>query len=133
MAILGTDVVLYYVYDGTVLIPFAAAKNCSFDTSNDIVETSSGSNGWFANSAIDTSSWTVKCDGLIVNGDFEPKLMFDAQLARTPIFIRLTIATSPSYYIGGTTNIVSINNTGQVENTATYSISLQGTGRYTIT
>jgi predicted secreted protein len=35
--------------------------------------------------------------------------------------------------IAGTTNIVSINNGGQVESTATYSISLQGTGRYTIT
>lgn len=132
MAILGTDVVLYY-WNGSTAIPFAGAKNCSFETSNDIVQTSSISNGWFANSSIDTSSWTVKCDGLIVNGNFEPKLMFDAQLARTPILIRLTIATSPSYMIAGTTNIVSINNTGQVESTATYSISLQGTGRYTIT
>ena len=132
MAILGTNVVLYY-WNGSTAIPFAAAKNCSFDTSNNIVQTSSSSNGWFANSAIDISSWTVKCDGLIVNGDFEPKLMFDAQLARTPILIRLTIGTSPSYMIAGTTNIVSINNTGQVESTATYSISLQGTGRYTIT
>lgn len=131
MAILGTDVVLYY-WNGSTAIPFAGAKNCSFETSNDIVQTSSISNGWFANSSIDTSSWTVKCDGLIVNGNFEPKLMFDAQLARTPILIRLTIATSPSYTIAGTTNIVSINNTGQVESTATYSISLQGTGRYTI-
>ena len=124
--------VLYY-WNGSTAIPFAGAKNCSFETSNDIVQTSSISNGWFANSSIDTSSWTVKCDGLIVNGNFEPKLMFDAQLARTPILIRLTIATSPSYMIAGTTNIVSINNTGQVESTATYSISLQGTGRYTIT
>jgi len=132
MAILGTNVVLYY-WNGSTSIPFAAAKNFSFDTSNDIVQTSSGSNGWLANFAIDTSSWTVKCDGLIVNGNFEPKLMFDAQLARTPILIRLTIGTSPSYMIAGTTNIVSINNTGQVESTATYSISLQGTGRYTIT
>lgn len=131
MAILGTNIVLYY-WNGSSNIPFAAAKTCSFDTTNEMVSTSSSTTGWFANCAIDISSWTVKCDGLIVNGNFEPKLMFDAQLARTPISIRITIGTSPSYTIAGTTNIVSINNTGPAENTATYSISLQGTGRYTI-
>jgi predicted secreted protein len=131
MAILGTNIVLYY-WNGSSNIPFAAAKNCTFDQSNQLVETTSSNTGWFKNFSIDLSTWTVKCDGLIVNGNFEPKLMFDAQLARTPISIRITIGTSPSYTIAGTTNIVSINNTGPVENTATYSISLQGTGRYTI-
>ena len=131
MAILGTNIVLYY-WNGSTNIPFAAAKNCTFDTANDLVETSSVYNGWFKNYSIDNSTWSVKCDGLIVNGNFEPKLMLDAQLARNPISIRMTIGTSPSYTIAGTVNIISINNTGPVENVATYSISLQGTGRYSI-
>ena len=131
MAILGTNIVLYY-WNGSTNVAFAAAKNCSFDTANDLVETSSISNAWFKNYSIDNSTWTIKCDGLIITGGFDVKSMLDAQLARTPISIKMTIGTSPSHTISGTANIVTINNTGPLENVATYSISLQGTGRYAV-
>jgi predicted secreted protein len=131
MAILGTNIVLYY-WNGSSNIPFGAAKNCSFSGSTEFIQTASTYNGWFIENSPNLTQWTVNCDGLIANGNFEVKLMMDFQLARTPIYIKFTINTSPAYTIAGYANIVSINSTGPVESTATYSISLQGTGRYTI-
>jgi hypothetical protein len=131
MAILGTNVILYY-WNGSTNIPFGAATNCSFDASTDLLGVASSYSAWFTDSVPNLSTWTVNCDGFIANGDYEFKLMLDAQLARNPITIKFSIGTSPTYILSGTANIVSINATGPVENPATYRITLQGSGRYTI-
>ncbi len=131
MAILGTNVILYY-FNGSTNIPFGAATNCSFDASTELIGFASSYSAWFTDSLPNLSTWTVNCDGFIANGDYELKLMLDAQLARTPITIKFSIGTSPTYIISGTANIQSINSTGPMENAATYRITLQGSGRYTI-
>ena len=131
MAILGTNVVLYY-FNGSTNIPFGAATNCSLDTTTDTTGVASSYSAWFTDILPNVSQWSVTCDGFIANGDYEIKLMLDAQLLRNPITIKFSIGTSPSYIITGTANITSINMTGPVEDTATYRITLQGSGRYTI-
>lgn len=131
MAILGTDIILYY-FNGTSNIPFGAAKNCSFETSTDLFEITSSFNAWFSSSLPNLSSWTISCDGFVANGQFEYKQMLDAQLARTQLTVKFSIGTSPAYIITGTANISSIGSSGQAESVATYKITLQGSGRYTI-
>jgi predicted secreted protein len=58
--------------------------------------------------------------------------MLDTQLSRTAIVVRFAVGTSTTYTIQGTANIQSVSISGPVESISTYSISLQGTGAYTI-
>jgi predicted secreted protein len=131
MAILGTNVILYY-FDGTTNIPFAASTNCSFEVSVDQANVTSATSAWFKEFKIDTASWTLSCDGLITLTDWDYKDMLDRQLSRAPIVVRFAVGTSTTYTIQGTANIQSVNIAGPVEGVSTYSISLQGTGAYTI-
>lgn len=131
MAILGTNIILYY-NNGSSDIPFGSATNCILNTTTELLQISSSYSAWFVDSVPNLSTWEVTCDGFISNGNFEYKQMLDAQLARTPINIKFSIGTSPAYIISGTANITSINATGPVEAVATYRITLQGSGRYII-
>ena len=131
MAILGTNVILYY-YDGTSNIPFAASTNCSFEVSVDQANVTSATSAWFKEFKVDTASWTLSCDGLITLGNYDYKDMLDHQLSRTPITVKFAIGTTTAYTIQGTANIQSLSLAGPLESVATYSISLQGTGAYTI-
>ena len=131
MAILGTNVILYY-YNGTTNIPFAASTNCSFNVSVDQTEVTSASSAWFKEFKPDTASWTLTCDGLITLTDWDYKDMLDQQLSRAPIVVRFAVGTSTIYTIQGTANIQSVSIAGPVESVSTYSISLQGSGAYTI-
>lgn len=131
MAILGTNVILYY-YDGTSNIPFAASTNCSFEVSVDQANVTSATSAWFKEFKVDTASWTLSCDGLITLGNYDYKDMLDNQLSRTPITVKFSIGTTTVYTIEGTANIQSVSLAGPLESVATYSISLQGTGSYTI-
>ena len=131
MAILGTNVILYY-FDGTTNIPFAASTNCSFEVSVDQANVTSATSAWFKEFKVDTASWTLSCDGLITLTDWDYKDMLDRQLSRAPIVVRFAVGTTTTYTIEGTANIQSVTIAGPVEGVSTYSISLQGTGAYTI-
>lgn len=131
MAILGTNIILYY-FNGSSNIPFGSSTSCSFETTTDLFEVSSSFNAWFSSSLPNLSSWTINCDGFVANGDFEYKQMLDFQLARTPLTVKFSIGTSPTYIISGTANITSISANGPAESAVTYRITLQGSGRYTI-
>ena len=131
MAILGTNVILYY-FNGTTNIPFAASTNCSFEVSVDQLNVTSATSAWFKEFKPDTASWTLTCDGLITLTDWDYKDMLDQQLSRASIVVKFAVGTSTTYTIQGTANIQSVSIAGPVEGVSTYSISLQGTGAYTI-
>jgi predicted secreted protein len=131
MAILGTNVILYY-FNGTSNIPFAASTNCSFEVSVDQTNVTSATSAWFKEFKPDTASWSLTCDGLITLNDWDYKDMLDTQLSRTAIVVRFAVGTSTTYTIQGTANIESVSIAAPVEGISTYSISLQGTGAYTI-
>jgi predicted secreted protein len=131
MAILGTNVILYY-FNGTTNIPFAASTNCSFEVSVDQTNVTSATSAWFKEFKPDTASWTINCDGLITLNDWDYKDMLDTQLSRAAIVVRFAVGTSTTYTIQGTANIQSVSIAAPVEGISTYSISLQGTGAYTI-
>ena len=138
----GTNIVLYY-YDNDLAegVPFGASTNCSFESSTDQVEVTSQSSAWFKEFKNDVITWSVKCDGFIaLTATYNYAFLAQLQLDRTPITIKFAIdndnggATVLGYTIfTGLANLTSLTINGPVEGVSTYSVSLQGTGSYSIT
>lgn len=131
MAILGTNVILYY-WNGSSNIAFSSATNCSFQSSMELMPVSSIYNAWALEYKPDLTSWTVDCDGLLAFDGFDFEDFLNLQYNRTQITIKFTVNTSPAYTITGLANIQSITYNGDVNGVATYSVSFQGCRRYTI-
>jgi hypothetical protein len=138
----GSNIVLYY-YDPITEegIPFGAATNCSFEVSVDQLEVSSQSCGYFKVFKPDMATWKVDCDGFIALRDYSYLFLANLQLSRAQILIKFQIdndngdnSDTLGYTVfNGAANLASLNITGGVEDSSSYSVSLQGTGPYTIT
>jgi predicted secreted protein len=131
MAILGTDVILYY-FNGSSNVAFSSSTNCSFQSSMELMQVSSISSAWAVEYKPDLTSWTVDCDGLIAIDGFDYDDFLNLQYNRTQILIRFSVNTSPAYTITGYANIMSLSYSGDVNGAATYSVSFQGCKRYVI-
>lgn len=141
-AINGTNIVLYY-YDPETEegIPFGAATNCSFEVSVDQVEVTSQTSAWFREYKNDIATWNVTCDGFVALNDYSYLFLANLQLSKESILIKFQIDNDNGDGSGdlgytvfsGSANLTSLSLSGPVENTSTYSVSLQGTGAYTIT
>jgi hypothetical protein len=139
-AVNGTNIILYY-YNPVTLegIPFGAATNCSFNVSVEQIEVTSQCSSWFKQFKNDVASWTVDCDGFIALSNYSYLFLANLQLTREPIMIKFQIdndnggAVNLGYTVfTGTANLTSLSISGPLENTSTYSVSLQGSGPYTI-
>lgn len=147
---LGSETITFYTQSVNITsvatnfevgVPFGTATNCSLDISVDQKEVTSATSAWFKEYKNDVASWTVKCDGFISLSNYSYLFLTQMQLARTPIAIKFSIdndngdgSAALGYTVfGGTANIVSLSLSGPVENTSTYSVSLQGTGPYSLT
>ena len=138
----GTNIVLYY-YDPETMegIPFGAATNCSFEVSVDQVEVTSQTSAWFREYKNDIATWSVTCDGFIALSNYSYLFLANLQLSKESILIKFQIDNDNGDGSGdlgytvfsGSANLTSLSISGPVENTSTYSVSLQGTGAYTIT
>jgi predicted secreted protein len=138
----GTNIVLYS-YNATTNLstPFGSATNCSFEVSTEQIEVTSQSSAWFKQFKNDVTSWTVNCDGFIcLNTDYNYLALMNKQLTREPILIKFAIdndngsGSALGYSIfNGTANITSLSINGPLEGASTYSVSLQGTGAFSIT
>lgn len=139
-AVNGTNIILYY-YDPVTLegIPFGAATNCSFNVSVEQIEVTSQCSSWFKQFKNDVASWTVDCDGFVALSNYSYLFLANLQLSRQPILIKFQIDNDNGgaedlghTVFSGTANLTSLSISGPVENTSTYSVSLQGSGPYTI-
>jgi predicted secreted protein len=138
----GTNIVLYYFNPTTsIAVPFGAATSCSFETSVDQVEVTSQTSAWFREYKSDVITWSVNCDGFVsLSDNYNYAYLLQLVLDRTPITIKFSIDNDNGTGSGllgytiltGLANITSVSLTGPVENTSTYSVSLQGTGGYSI-
>ncbi len=121
--------------------PFGAATNCSFESSTEQVEVTSQTSAWFREYKNDVTTWTVTCDGLISMSGYSYLALMQKQLNRESISVKFSINNDNGDGSGtygysiftGNANITSISLSGPVENVSTYSVSLQGTGPYSIT
>lgn len=138
----GTNIVLYY-YDPETEegIPFGAATNCSFEVSVEQKEVTSQSSAWFREYKNDVASWSINADGFVALSEYSYLFLAQLQLDRESILIKFQIDNDNgdgSETLGytvftGTANISSLSLSAGVEAASTYSVSLQGSGAYTIT
>lgn len=120
--------------------PFGASTACSFEASTNQVEVTSQTSAWFKEYKNDVTGWTMSCDGFICLAGYSYLALLQKQLDRESVVVKFSIDNDNASGLGvygktifnGIANITSISLTGQVENAATYSVSLQGTGAYTI-
>ena len=136
----GTNIILYY-YDPETEegIPFGAATNCSFEVSVDQVEVTSATSAWFKEYKNDVATWTINADGFVALEDYSYLFLANLQLTRQPILVKFQINNDnggPSVLgytvFSGTANLSSLSLSAGVEAASTYSVSLQGSGAYTI-
>ena len=121
--------------------PMGASTSCSFESSTDQIEVTSQTSAWFREFKNDITSWTVTCDGFIALSGYSYLALMQKQLNRAAIDVRFSIDNdnadgSDTYgysIVSGTANITSISLSAPVEGASTYSLSLQGTGAYSIT
>jgi len=121
--------------------PMGASTSCSFESSTEQVEVTSQTSAWFREFKNDITSWTVTCDGFIALSGYSYLALMQKQLDRASIDVRFSIdndnadgsATYGYSIVSGTANITSISLSAPVEGASTYSLSLQGTGAYSIT
>jgi predicted secreted protein len=124
MAINGTNVILR---KGGVV--FAASTSCSLEVSADQVDVTNKSSNRKKEYMYGFNGYTISCDGLITLDDYDYFDMLTDQKNGTVITVTFTVDTK---VITGTCNIESVSVEGPVEGVATYSVSLQGTGDYTL-
>lgn len=137
----GTNIVLYYYNTETQEgIPFGAATNCSFEVSVDQKEVTSQSSAWFKQYKNDVASWTINADGFVALSDYSYLFLAQLQLNRSPITVKFQIdndngdgSDTLGYSVfSGTANLSSLSISGPAEDASTYSVTLQGSGPYTI-
>ena len=121
-------------------VPFGASTNCTFNTSVDQVEvttTNSQSYKEFLGSQI---SWSISADGFIALSDYSYLFLLNKLQTKEQIVVKFEINNDNGDGTGnlgysiftGLANIVNLDMSGPVEGASTYSVSLQGTGPYTV-
>jgi hypothetical protein len=120
-------------------IPFGASTNCSFEVSVDQKEVTSQSSAWFKEFKNDVATWSINADGFVALEDYSYLFLANLQLTRLPILVKFQInndnggASVLGYSVfTGTANLSSLSLSAGVEAASTYSVSLQGSGAYTI-
>ena len=142
----GTNIILYrYNPDTDLSTPFGSASSCSFQSTTDQVEVTSQSSAWYREFKNDIMSWTISCDGFIcLNTDYNYLALIGMQqdqIIGQTMTVKFAIDNDNGDGSGdlglsvftGIANITSISISGAVEGASTYSVSLQGTGAYSIT
>jgi hypothetical protein len=120
--------------------PFGAATNCSFEVSVDQKEVTSQSSAWFKEFKNDVAAWSINADGFVALNDYSYLFLANLQLTRQSIFVKFQIdndnadgSNALGYTVfNGTANLGSLSLSAGVEAASTYSVSLQGSGAYTI-
>jgi hypothetical protein len=123
-----------------VSTPFGAATNCSFEVSVDQKEVTSQSSAWFKEFKNDVATWSINADGFVALNDYSYLFLANLQLTRQSIFVKFQIdndnadgSNTLGYTVfNGTANLGSLSLSAGVEAASTYSVSLQGSGAYTI-
>jgi predicted secreted protein len=120
--------------------PMGASTSCTFESSTEQVEVTSQTSAFFREFKNDVTSWSVNCDGFVALSGYSYLALMQKQLDRASIEVKFSIDNdnadgSDTYgysVISGTTNITSLSLSAPVEGASTYSLSLQGTGAYSI-
>ena len=114
---------------------FAHAQSASLDLSNAVIDvTTKSSNSW-KQIISGQKSFSISTDGLVDYATVADAQNFialaDIAVAGTEVFFSIGIGEGADQGYQGSAFITSISQTGGVDDVATYSISLEGTGALT--
>ena len=90
MAILGSDLALYYRAGANNYVPFAASTSCSMNSNTAQIEVTNYNSDWFREYKMDMLDWNVTIDGLVTIDNVDYKDLLDFQLNRTRIVVRFS-------------------------------------------
>ena len=137
----GTNILLYQYNTSTgVGVPFAAATNCTFNTSVDQVEVTTTNSSSFKEYLGSQINWNISADGFIALADYSYLFLLNKLRLKEQIVVKFQIDNDNGDGTGtlgysvftGLVNIVNLDMSGPVEGASTYSVTLQGTGAYTV-
>ena len=137
----GTNILLYQYNTSTgVGVPFAAATNCTFNTSVDQVEVTTTNSSSFKEYLGSQINWNISADGFICLADYSYLFLLNKLRLKEQIVVKFQIDNDNGDGTGtlgysvftGLVNIVNLDMSGPVEGASTYSVTLQGTGAYTV-
>jgi predicted secreted protein len=122
-------------------IPFGASTNCTFSTSVDQVEVTTTNSNSYKEYLGSQINWSISADGFIALSDYSYLFLLNKLQTKEQIIVKFEIdndngdgsGTLGNSIFTGLANIVSLEMSGPVEGASTYSVSLQGTGAYTVT
>lgn len=121
--------------------PFGASTNCTFDTSVDQVEITTLASGSYKEYIGSQINWSISADGLVALSGYSYLALLSKMQNIETIAVKFSIDNDNGTGSGtlgysiftGNANITSLSISGPMENASTYSVSLQGTGAYSIT
>lgn len=131
MAILGSNLALYYRAGSNNYVPFAASTSCSMTSNTSQVEVTNYNSDWFREYKMDVLDWSVSIDGLITIDTVDYKDLLDFQLNRTRIVVRFSAIGLKQNMFFGRAYITNVSLSAPVEGVATYSVAVTGAGPYT--
>lgn len=130
MAILGSNLALYYRAGSNNYVPFAASTSCNMTSNTAQVEVTNYNTDWFKDFKMDILDWSVTTDGLITIDTVDYKDLLDFQLNRTRIVVRFSAIGLKQNVFFGRAYITDITLNGPVEGVATYSVTVTGAGPF---
>jgi TP901-1 family phage major tail protein len=133
MAILGSNLALYYRGPGATYVPFAASTSCNMTSNTAQIEVTNYNTDWFRDYKMDMLDWSVTTDGLITIDAVDYKDLLDFQLNRTRIVVRFSAIGLKQNMFFGRAYITDITLNGPVEGVATYSVTVTGAGPFRFT
>jgi TP901-1 family phage major tail protein len=133
MAILGSNLALYYRGPGATYVPFAASTSCNMTSNTAQIEVTNYNTDWFRDYKMDMLDWSVTTDGLITIDAVDYKDLLDFQLNRTRIVVRFSAIGLKQNMFFGRAYITDITLSAPVEGVATYSVTVTGAGPFRFT
>ena len=130
MAILGSNLALYYRAGSNNYVPFAASTSCNMSSNTAQIEVTNYNTDWFRDYKMDMLDWSVNTDGLITIDAVDYKDLLDFQLNRTRIVVRFSAIGLKQNVFFGRAYITDITLSAPVEGVATYSVTVTGAGPF---
>jgi len=131
----GTLIAIYKDVSGT-LTKVANATSSDFELTRDTIDATNKDGGEYKEFLIGLAGWTMNAEGLFeedggVTG-ISAKDLLDDIIAGTPITVVMTSNVSGDIKVSGSAIITSFAWNAPVNDVATFSVALQGTGSLTV-
>jgi len=131
----GTLIALYKDVAGT-LTKVANATSSDFELSRDTIDATNKDGGAYKEFLVGLAGWTMNAEGIFEEDasatGISAKDLLDDVIAGTPITVIMTSNVSGDLKVSGSAIISSFAWNAPVNDVATFSVSLQGTGALTV-